>query len=130
MAQAPESPAMDRAGFTLIEIVAALAILGLAMVVLLEAHHGGLRMFDATRENVVMRELTAHALGVAELGVCAGNAAGDGDFGERYPGYEFSYEADILSEDYPSLYSVIVTVRNPDGEEQEIELLLFVPGVA
>ena len=42
-------------GFTLIEILVALALLGVTAAVLLDAHYGAMRLFADTRDEVLMQ---------------------------------------------------------------------------
>jgi prepilin-type N-terminal cleavage/methylation domain-containing protein len=84
---------MTRRGFTLIEVMAALAVLGLAVFMLLDAHYGGLRLHDAARERVVLYQLLTHAVGVAKTEVAGGTLAGSGDYGVRFEKYAYRFEA-------------------------------------
>ena len=54
------------AGFTLIEILMALALLGTAAIVLLNAHYGAMRLFMDTRDEVVLEGFMEQALGIDE----------------------------------------------------------------
>ena len=47
----------QRAGFTLLEVLAALAILGGAVFVLMNAHFSALAMHDAMVEEVMQRQM-------------------------------------------------------------------------
>ncbi len=122
--------AVEETGFTLIEIMAALVILGTAVLVLLDTHYNALQLFDETREAIVMDSLMEWALGLAEVEVQAGNPEGSGDFGERYEGYAYSYSA-VLPEDIEgvALYTVTVTVTAPD-DERTLTMLVYNMGVS
>ena len=54
-------------GFTLIEIMAAVAILGTGLLVLLDAHYAALRLFNDAREAVLMQGFLGRTLGQAEV---------------------------------------------------------------
>lgn len=114
-------------GFTLIEIVVALAVLGGVMFVLLETHFRALRLYEAARDKVTIRNFVSQAVGRAETEVLAGNLAGDGDFGERYPDYSYSFEAQQMGEGNVLLYDVLVSVEDPEGETHEIVFLVYDP---
>jgi prepilin-type N-terminal cleavage/methylation domain-containing protein len=91
-----------QAGFTLLEVVAALAILGGALLVLVDMHYGSMRLFDGARQAVIMQSLTERALGRAEMEVMAGKLEGSGDFGKRYPDYSYTFQATPMTPDSSS----------------------------
>ncbi len=116
------------AGFTLIEVLAAVAILGVALFVLLDAHYTAMMLNDMTDSEVTMCQLVETAVAQAEVQVLAGELAGSGDFGARYPDCSWSYEAVTAGEDERILlYSIGVQVTV--GEEtQDYEYFFFNPG--
>ncbi len=114
-------------GFTLIEIVVALALIGGVMFVLLETHFRALRLYEAARDEVTIRNFLSQAAGRAETEVLAGNLGGDGDFGERYPDYTYKFEAQQMGEGSVLLYDVLVTVEEPGGETHELVFLVYDP---
>lgn len=103
-----------RAGFTLIEVVVALAILGTGLVILLETHYASLRLLDDAQQEVFIASLLESVIGEAEKEILLGNETGDGEFGRRYPGYSYSFEGIQPDQDnVPGLFEVVVTVRGP-----------------
>ena len=114
----------EAGGFTLIEIMAALAILGLAMFALLQAHYGALRLFSDARQLALTDELTMLALGIAEVEVATGTTSGEGEFNQRYPDYEYRFEAQAVSEDLPGLMEILVVVTGPEVS-REVRMLTF-----
>ena len=60
-----------RSGFTLIEIMVALGILGTALIVLLNAHYAALHLCSDAQEEVIVRTLTERALAQGEIEVGA-----------------------------------------------------------
>ncbi len=115
-------------GFTLIEVMAALAILGMSLFILLQAHFSALKLYDTAGSETLIRELLQHTMNHAELQVLAGTLAEEGDFGMRYPEYTWSFEASLVGEDeLVQLYEVNVSVRAPDGEERLISFLTYNP---
>ncbi|MEK7793302.1 MAG: prepilin-type N-terminal cleavage/methylation domain-containing protein [Candidatus Hydrogenedentota bacterium] len=109
----------DHGGFTLIEIVVALAILGSCLVILLEIHFGAMDLFSSADRTTILRILTQSVVSDSERDVLAGNINGDGDFGRRYEGYGYHYEAaQVDPQNTPGLFEVQVTVTSPDDERK------------
>lgn len=112
-------------GFTLIEIMIALAILSTALFVLLEAHYRAMRLFGDASDQVQTNNLMQRAMGIAEAEAMAGSASGHGDFGKRYPDYSYNYQVDnIGGKQQPNFYSVTVTLEGSDNS-QKMTLLIF-----
>jgi prepilin-type N-terminal cleavage/methylation domain-containing protein len=114
------------AGFTLIEILVALVLLGMTAVVLLDAHYGSMRLFTDMRDEVLMQGFLERALGQAEVDVMTGTLTGTGTFGKRYPDYSYSYTAQLLGEaDSVPLYTVTASVTGPEDETQSMTVLVY-----
>lgn len=105
-------------GFTLIEVMIAMAVLGSALFVLLQAHHGALSAHTELRDEVLMRNLMALAVGIAEVEVAGGNLTDSQEFGDRYPDFDYSFDAQPVGEGYPALYDVLVKVTGPNVERE------------
>lgn len=120
---------MDRRGFTMIEILAALAILGLALMILLDAHYSALRLHADVSNEVAVRTLLERTVAQAEVGVLTGETSGSGDFGNRHPGYSWAYDA-VMQGDDPEmeLYQVTAAVYGP-ADESSITFWVYNPGV-
>ena len=113
----------SRGGFTLLEVVVALAILGTGLVMLMETQFATLVMFDDAQTQVTERMLLEWAIGEAERDAMTGSDSGDGDFGKRYPDYSYSYSAtQVSAEEMPGLLEITVTVR---GYDDSIEMVFF-----
>lgn len=117
---------IDRSGgFTLIEIVIALAILSTALFVLMQAHYASLNLYDHAHEATIMNNLMRQAVGMAEVEVLAGNLTGGDEFGRRYPGYKYSFDAQPVGDD-PGVMLYDVVVRVEGGEESnEMHVLVY-----
>jgi len=111
-----------QAGFTLIEVMVALGVLGLGLFVLLEAHYVTVRMCGKLEEKVIAQHLMEQAIARAEVDVAMGDLSGDGDFGKRRPDYAYSYEATPFdAESSPGLFTVNVKLEGPaDTREMTI----------
>ncbi len=115
-------------GFTLVEVLAALAVLGTALFVLLDAQYTALRVNQAINEEVALRQFTEGVASWAEVQVAAGQLSGEGDFGKRYPGYTWSFNAAQESEDETvMLYNVEASIKGP-AEERSLHFYVYFTG--
>lgn len=122
--------ARRNAGFTLAEVLVAIAILGTALFVLIGAHQSALRL-QLESENVLEeRQLLEGAVARAEVAVMTGSLGASGEFGPRYPGYGWSFEAQNTSSDgQVPLYQVTARLQTPDGEKK-LDFFYFYTGPA
>ena len=75
-----------------------------------------------------MRQLLEMVAAKAEVGVLTGALSETGDFGERYPDYFWSYDAEVQGEDeFVPLYAVHVWIESPD-EERELDFYVYNTG--
>lgn len=104
-------------GFSLMEVLAALAVLGGAVFVLLNAHFTALKLHEVMADEVNMRQLMEIAVAKAEVGVMSGMLSDGGDFGARYADYAWSYDAALAGSDEAILlYMVNASVTGPDDD--------------
>lgn len=107
-----------RAGFTLIEVIIALAILGTGMVVLLESHFGSLMLFSEAQDAALVEILSKQGTALAEVEILTGEDSGSGDFGEAYPDYSYEFSALIIDEyELPGLMEVEFSLYTPTQKE-------------
>lgn len=120
-------PKTQNGGFTLIEILVAIAILGTAVVVLLDAHYTTLRLFDEARQESMVAGFMESALGIAEMEVQAGNYEGSGDFGKGFQGFGYTFSAKKGGEDEEAtnLYDLTVTITVPQQEARTVKMLVY-----
>lgn len=114
-----------RAGFTLIEVMVAVTILGTAMFVLLDAHYTAMRLHDTMQTAADFRQMLETTVNRAEVAVMQGELSGGGDFGARYPEFSWSYEATLVGTETIQLYEVTARVTGPE-EEQMRTFLVYV----
>ena len=111
------SRSRQASGFTLVEIMAALAILGTAMFMLLQAQHGAMRLYQATRHQALVEELATRALGIAETEVFMGETNGSDEFGDRWSDCKYEYSAqEVSAEDQPGLVRIDLKITGPEIE--------------
>ncbi len=113
-------------GFTLMEILTALAILGGSAFVLFNVHYNAMKLHQITINQTDENQLLYSACSRAEVGVLTGTLEASGDFGTSYEGYSWSYSAVAIGSD-PSipLYSVNVTLYTPENESKNLTFLCY-----
>lgn len=112
------SPPGD-AGFTLLEVLVALAILGTGLFVLLQNHYASAQLLAEAQEAATMQLFMQKAVADVEREVLLGNDEGDADFGQRHPDFSYIYTSTPHNEDeFPGLLKVTVSLNGPLGEEE------------
>jgi prepilin-type N-terminal cleavage/methylation domain-containing protein len=131
MKGSPRNTASSRqnaSGFTLIEVLAALSVLGIALFILMNTHYNALNLQATVDEEVALRQLIENVVTRAEFLILTGKLTDKGDFGDRYPDYEWSFEATRASEDdLIPLYEVAATVAGYD-EEYTVNFFVYDTG--
>lgn len=119
----------EQSGFSLIEVLTAVAILALAVFILMDAHYGAMSLHIDMDEAATDAQLMESLLSIAEMGVLNGNMSDSGDFGDRYAEYSWSYEANESGAyDEVLLYTVTVTLSRPDMT-RSLEFLVYNTGI-
>lgn len=122
----PRNAAKPDAGFTLIEVLVSLAILGVSMFVLLQTHYNAMSTFADVRDAAELDFLTAEALAAAEVEVLTGETRGEGEFPGTETKLTYTFEAtDVDTANLPGLKRVLVTVNRPDKEPHVFEMMVF-----
>ena len=117
----------SRAGFTLIEVLVAVAILAIAMVAILKANVQNLDALTKSRETTTASLLAASKLAEIEAAGVASWVESQGDFGEDYP--EFTWQVETTSTEVEGLERIAVIVQRSGGvagREVRIEELMLV----
>jgi prepilin-type N-terminal cleavage/methylation domain-containing protein len=113
------------AGFTLLEVLIALSILGGGMFMLLESHYGTLSLFSDTHDAAQMELLAQQGTALAEVEILSGEESGDGDFGDLFPDYSYAYRTQFLDEvETPGLMLVNFEIYGPD-ETREFRFRVY-----
>jgi general secretion pathway protein I len=113
-------------GFTLLEVLVAVAILAIAMVAILKANVQSLETLTKSRETNTASLLAASKLAEIEAVGVENWSEMRGDFAEDYPDY--TWEVETSSTEVEGLVRVVVTVQRGEttsDSEVKIEELLF-----
>lgn len=115
-------------GFTLVEVLAALSILGGALFILLNTHYSALRLHEEMAASVERRQLLERVVSEAEFKVLSGTLTESGEFEGRYRGYSWSFNGKPTggTEETPiPFYQVEATLRTPEGEEESLMFYVY-----
>jgi general secretion pathway protein I len=104
-------------GFTLLEIIVALAVLAVALVALLTLRNRDIALQAHARHLVTATSLAKAKLEEFNRVAEADHTESSGDFGEHYPGYAWSW--DVQPTPVPKWIELTVTVTWPEGAGQE-----------
>jgi len=113
-------------GFTLLEVLVAVAILAIAMVAILKANVQSLDTLTRSRETSTASLLAASKLAEVEAAGAANWSELRGDFAEDYPDY--TWEVETSSTEVEGLVRVAVIVQRggaEPGSEVRLEELLY-----
>lgn len=112
------SPLNKKAGFTLLEVMVAVAILGIAMVTLIGSQSQSVSMADLSRFNATAALLGRQKITEIALVDFDTLSSDEGDFGEEYVGYGWRLEVDSLGEESTNI---------PESEEllAVVDLTIF-----
>ena len=128
----PHPRAKSFAGFTLVEVMAALAILVIFLVPLLGAVSQGLQFVGRAKQRTLALQLAQDKLAeVMMMKVPEAEETKNGDFGHDYQGYRWEVESvrppiiQLLEQNFPGLKAMEMHVRvmyNEGGAEHVIQL--------
>ena len=121
------SDLFDSRGFTLLEVMVAVAILAIALVAILKANLQTIDTLVETRERTTVSLLAASKMAEVEAVGAADWSGIQGDFGDDYPG--FTWQVETAPTEVDRLMRVTVIVQPEDGAqggEARIEQLMFV----
>ena len=115
----------SRGGFTLIEIVVALAVLGVGLVILIESHYAAASLYIKAEDTAMAEIAVGQAVAHAEREILSGKERGDGELGARFEGYTYEFDAKPMDKtENPGLFDVTVIVRGPNLE-RKVQYLVY-----
>lgn len=122
--------ASDDGGFTLIEIMVAVAILGAALMLLLDTHFSSTCLLDDAHEEFEMQSRLQYVLNGAEMSVQAGKQDGSAEFGGGDDDSEYTYSwtatdvGQTGDETGVPLVEVTATVNGPN-DKRSMTMFVF-----
>ncbi len=126
LSSSPERSRVSRrsssGGFTLLEVLIALAILSIAGLALVEAHLGSMHLWGRYRESVEARQLLQWRIAEAQLEGFSGVKHEEGEFEGRFTGYRWEIESNQLEQ---ALYEIVCTVTAPTGREYTLKYVYY-----
>lgn len=126
----PEQTTGNRAGFTLLEVMVAMAILATSMVILLESHAASVRISDAARRMSVGAALAQDLMTEFEMQGFPTTGSDSGDFEKWYPSMypEYRWEIEVNEGSFwqyvREVYVKVIWVEG--GTERHVEMANFV----
>ncbi|MBL7650414.1 MAG: hypothetical protein JNK74_30055, partial [Candidatus Hydrogenedentes bacterium] len=106
----------------------AVAILGGALFILLNAHFSALKLYEEMADAVERRQLLERVVSDAEFKVLAGTLTESGEVEGRYAGYSWSFQGTATggTEEAPvPFYQVDAVLRTPSGDEEQVTFYVF-----
>jgi prepilin-type N-terminal cleavage/methylation domain-containing protein len=122
----PAGPGRGERGFTLLELLVALAILGSTFTVLLSAHTSAARVEAEARRVLTATALTRDVLSRTEVEGLPVFEKDSGDFGEDFPGYRWEREvSDVPLLPLQDLKQVTIRILWAEGQRTRSSELVF-----
>lgn len=118
-------------GFTLLEVMIALAVVAIALVALLGLHHQDLQSVIQTQDRTRAAMLAQGVMTQAELGPFPQVGTTSGDFQSSYPGQypNFKWEKVVQASGiFPDVRKVTIGVLYGPGFHRRFDLVEFIHG--
>lgn len=97
-------------GFTLLEVMIAMAILSISLLVVFQSQSQSISMMAASRATTMLTMLAQSKMAELETANIADIKSASGDFGSDYPDY--TWASQVTSEDVQLLKKIVLTVQN------------------
>jgi general secretion pathway protein I len=111
-------------GFTLLEVLIAISIIGIVFVSVFRMHAGNIRIVQCEKFYSIAPLLASKQLALIETDIMKYNNL-SGDFGEEYQGYEWQCEINDMSS---SSFDESISIIDKDSVEKFKEIVLEVSG--
>lgn len=123
------APTSGRKGFTLLEVLVAMAVLAVALVGLLGLYNRSLALTIRAQRLSTATLLVQEMLARTQLEGLAANRAASGDFSDLHPGQypEFRWRRTIRPTPLKDLWELRVGVSWGERPDESCELTLFTP---
>lgn len=99
-----------KGGFTLLEVMIAMAILSISLLVVFQSQSQSVSMMAASRATTMLTMLAQSKMAELETANISALESGSGDFGSDYPDY--TWASKVTSEDVQLLKKIVLTVQN------------------
>jgi prepilin-type N-terminal cleavage/methylation domain-containing protein len=110
------APGASRRGFTLLEVLFATIVLGVAIVGIAQGFSAGIRANSIAHATSIATELARTKLSEYDSGVTPVTQNDEGDF-DAYGYPEYRYRVDSRSTQWAGLYELVLTVEWPERGE-------------
>lgn len=128
MSRAVAPAGRSAAGFTLLEVLVAVAVLGLALISLLGLHVRNLALLERDRRVTDATLLARAIMTDAEIGGAPDMGHEEGDFEDRFPGLypELRWERDVTETPIPTMREIRVRVFRDGAAGDDVSLVYLV----
>lgn len=99
-----------RRGYTLLEVMIAMAILSISLLVVFQSQSQSVAMMAASRATTMLTLLAQSKMAELETASISSLESGSGDFGADYPDY--TWTSSVTSEDERFLKKIVLKVQN------------------
>ncbi len=99
-----------KGGFTLLEVMIAMAILSISLLVVFQSQSQSISMMAASRATTMLTMLAQSKMAELETANISALESASGDFGSDYPDY--TWVSQVTSEDVQLLKKIVLTVQN------------------
>lgn len=99
-----------KGGFTLLEVMIAMAILSISLLVAFQSQSQSVSMMAASRATTMLTILAQSKMAELETANISALESAKGDFGADYPDY--TWASQVTSEDVRLLKKIVLTVQN------------------